>query len=105
MKCQMSFVFLSPVYERRPGEIKVSINTTMVYDFLHSMRKCSDINQTHKAISSLKMPITPILYSLAPCQRQHKEMSIHTQENFARAFEHQQFHKAINLGYELSVKD
>lgn len=39
MKCQMSLVFLSPVYERRPGEIKVSINTTMVYDFLHSMRR------------------------------------------------------------------
>lgn len=33
------------------------------------------------------MPITPILCSLAPCQKQHQEMSVYTEKNSAWACE------------------
>lgn len=38
IKCQTTFVFLHPVYNRT-GKIKVSINTTTVRNFLQSMRR------------------------------------------------------------------
>lgn len=39
MKYQTSFVLLSLVYKTGTGEIKISINTTVVYCFLHSVRR------------------------------------------------------------------